>query len=268
MAFSAVAADPSELTGSRLPVTLDRDGAEPALLALHGFTGTPFEVELLLDAATELGLRGLAPLLPGHGTGVLQLSRVSYADWLACAEAALFRLERPALVAGLSMGTLLSLELALRHPERVRGLILMANALRLTYPFPTLALKAVDRLRLPNFFARKGLADIGDVEAQRSHVSYRKNPVHSAIEVLRAGERLQQRLAAVRCPTLILHGARDRVCPVSNAWLLAERLGTSDSRVVVFPRSHHILTRDVERAAVQREVVGFLRRFQGAQSSI
>jgi esterase/lipase len=51
------------------------------------------------------------------------------------------------------------------------------------------------------------------------------------------------------------------VTPVSNAWRVAVRLGTTQKRVVIFPRSHHILTRDVERADVRREIAHFLRDF-------
>ena len=76
--------------------------------------------------------------------------------------------------------------------------------------------------------------------------------------------RLRERLGELRCPTLILHCARDRVCPVSNAWRVAERLGSEDCRVVILTRSRHILTRDREHAAVRREVSDFLARFAGA----
>jgi len=37
--------------------------------------------------------------------------------------------------------------------------------------------------------------------------------------------------------------------------------------VVVLPRSRHILTRDVEHAAVRREISDFLARFAGAARS-
>jgi esterase/lipase len=67
-------------------------------------------------------------------------------------------------------------------------------------------------------------------------------------------------LSKVHCPTLILHGARDRVCPVENAWRVANLLGTSDVRVVILPRSQHIITRDVERDQVARELRDFYTR--------
>jgi esterase/lipase len=65
----------------------------------------------------------------------------------------------------------------------------------------------------------------------------------------------------VKAPTLLLHGALDAVTPVSNAWRVAVRLGTVDKRVVILPRSRHIVTRDVERDVVRREIAQFLGRW-------
>jgi dipeptidyl aminopeptidase/acylaminoacyl peptidase len=71
---------------------------------------------------------------------------------------------------------------------------------------------------------------------------------------------MRERFGQVHCPTLIIHGALDRVCPVSNAWRVANLLGTSDVRMVILPRSHHVVTRDVERAEVARELRAFYAR--------
>jgi esterase/lipase len=56
-----------------------------------------------------------------------------------------------------------------------------------------------------------------------------------------------------------LHGALDAVAPVSNAWRVSVRLGAVQKKTVIFERSHHILTRDVEREAVRSEIEAFLR---------
>ncbi|HYO96167.1 MAG TPA: alpha/beta fold hydrolase [Polyangiaceae bacterium] len=260
MAFGAARAERGSLTGARAAEEVTRPGASPAVLALHGFGGTPFEVELAADAAAQVGLAALAPLLPGHGTHGRDLARLGFRDWSRGAEEGLERLPGKAIVVGLSLGSLLALDLAQRRPEKVSALVLMANAVWLTAPFPRWALMAAARLRLPDFAWPKQGPDIGDQTGRATHVSYDAHPVHAAIEVQRAGARLAARLAEVRCPTLVLHGAKDRTCPVANAWRVAERLGSDDCRVVIFPRSRHILTRDVEREAVARELRDFFQR--------
>ncbi|HMJ09805.1 MAG TPA: hypothetical protein VK524_00295, partial [Polyangiaceae bacterium] len=93
------------LIGIGSPAALTRSGKSPALLALHGFTGTPLEVELAVDVAEELGLAAFAPLLPGHGTHARDLAKLRFDDWLAAAEEAFDTLAREherVVVAGLS----------------------------------------------------------------------------------------------------------------------------------------------------------------------
>jgi carboxylesterase len=267
MASSAAKAERGQLRGERVPTNLEVAGSAPNLLAIHGFGGTPFEVELLLDVARERGIGAFAPLLPGHGTQAQRLAQTRFSDWSGAVDQALARTTEPVIVAGLSLGTLLALDVTLRNPQAVKALILLANAVWLRAPFPRWGLKLADRLNLPDFLAPKAGPDISDTELRRSHVSYNADPVHAAVDVLRAGERVRERLGEVRCPTLILHGAHDRVCPVSNAWRVAERLGSEDCRVVVLPRSRHILTRDVEHLAVRREISDFIARFAGAAIS-
>ena len=208
-----------DLLGEGVADALSVAGRAPSVLCLHGFSGTPQEVALVVDVAGELGLAAEAPLLPGHGQRVSDLAPLRFDDWLAAAEQHYARLaERgPVVVAGLSMGALLAFELATRHPASTAGVIAMANAVWLKSPWPTLALKLVDRLHLPDFRMPKAGPDLGDREQRALHLTYNAQPIRAAISLLRAGERLAENLSRVKAPTLLLHGARDAVAPVSNA---------------------------------------------------
>jgi len=236
-------------------------GRAPGVVAFHGFGGTTREIELAVTVAAELGLSALARALPGHGSHARDLAKTRFADWVAGAESAYRELASagPVITAGISMGSLVAAELAIEHPDRVRGLVMLANAAWLRPPL-ALALRASGWLRLPDFLMKKGGSDIADLDARRSQISYNADPVHAAIDLERSGRALRERLGQVRCPTLILHGARDRVCPVENAWRVASMLGTRDVRVVILPRSQHIITRDVERGDVARELRDFYTR--------
>src|SRR6478736_2697322 len=242
------------------PTPIAVTGRSPGVVAFHGFGGTTREIELAATVASDLGLSALARTLPGHGSHAKDLARTRFTDWVAGAESAYQELAArgPVIAAGLSMGSLLAAELAIAHPDRVRGLVMLANAAWLRPPL-TFALRA-GVLRLPDFLMKKGGSDISDPEARQTQVAYTADPVHAAIDLERSARALRERLSQVRCPTLILHGARDRVCPVENAWRVANLLGTTDVRVVILPRSRHIITRDVERRDVARELRDFYTR--------
>jgi carboxylesterase len=242
---------------------IDSAGKAPALLALHGFGATPAEVRLLVEAAQELGLRALAPLLPGHGSSVHELAHTRWRDWRAAAEEAFLELSRqagPVIVGGLSMGSLLTLDLALSHPREVAGIIVLAPAIRLNWPHPALSLAIASALRVPDFFVAKRAPDIRDARQRRQQRTYGAEPVHAGNEVRLAGQRLEKELNKIRCPALIAHGACDHVCPVQNARRVYDGLGTPrvDKELVILPRSFHIITRDVERSLLRARVQGFL----------
>jgi carboxylesterase len=246
------------------PAPILLPGRTPSLLAVHGFGGTPFEVALVTECAQSLGLAASAPLLPGHGSHARELARTRFSDWLAGARAAFDALPPgPVIACGLSLGSLLAIQLACAEPQRIVALVLLSNATRLSAPFPAWALKAAGILHLPDFLMPKKASDIADGDARLSHVSYSADPVRAAIDVLRGAAKTRPLLGQIRCPTLIVHGAHDRVCPVSNAWRAAEALGTNDVRVLILPRSHHIVTRDLDRDVLRAELSAFFRRFAG-----
>lgn len=243
------------------PEPIRISGRAPGVVAFHGFGGTTREIELATTVAGELGLSALARCLPGHGSHAKDLAKTRFADWVAGAESAYRELASagPVIAAGISMGSLMAAQLAIEHPERVRGLVMLANAAWLSPPL-AFALRAGAWLRLPDFLMAKSGSDIADLAARQSQISYTADPVHAAMDLERSARALRELLGQVRCPTLILHGALDRVCPVSNAWRVANLLGTNDVRVVILPRSHHIITRDVERGEVARELRDFYTR--------
>lgn len=243
------------------------DGRAPSVLALHGFCGVPGEVRVVTDAAAALGLATSAPLLAGHGTHPRDLASLRFADWVSGVRTEFDRLRRegPVVLVGLSLGSLIATELYLSAPGDVAGLGLLASAFWIRDPFPGTALDCVDQLGIRDFGMPKAGPDIGDPTARATHVGYDIQPVHAAISVRRAGQRLRDELFRVHCPTLVLHGARDRVTPVSGAFDVASRLGTSDRRTVILPESHHVLTRDAERDQVRAELGAFFRRLAEGQ---
>lgn len=251
-----------DLSGKEGAERHERPGSLPTVLAIHGFTGVPSEVALCCEVAEELGLATLAPLLAGHGRDARHLATTTYADWLSSARASFdaARKKGPVVLVGLSMGSLLATELTLGAPGDVAGLVLLSNAFWLATPHPRWSLTAARLLHFPNFYIDKAGSNIGDLDGRREHLSLDAQPLYSALSLLSAGARLRGELFRVHRPTLLLHGAHDSVCPVENAWKVAERLGTRDARVVILPRSKHIITRDVEKQQVKDELRQFFSK--------
>jgi carboxylesterase len=235
------------------------------VLALHGFGGTCREVEIVVRVAKQLGLGAEAPLLPGHGSNAAELAASRWADWYDASEAALGRLTadgHPAIVVGLSLGSLIATHLAVLQADRVAAVGLLGNAFWLPRPVAA-SLRAARLLHAPNAWIPKPSSDILDPEARADHLTYRVQPLHAAQEVHQAGLRARGLAPRIRVPVLIAHGTRDRVCPPENARRVAALLRTRDVRVVMLPRSRHVVTRDVERDRLGEELREFFERVRG-----
>jgi carboxylesterase len=236
--------------GAGSPAPVHCDGRAPALLALHGFGGTPREVEALVEVARRRGLAVSAPLLPGHGTHARDLELKSFKDWLDAARTELDRLRMhgKVIVTGLSLGAVLAARLAADVSSSVCGLALFANALHLASPYPARWLAVAKRLQLPRtWWIPKLCADIEDSERRLLHLGYDVEPIGAAVEVYRGGIETRRYLQNITCPTLFVHGALDRVCPVHHVNRVVKALGTQDIRSVILPNSGHVVTEDRER---------------------
>lgn len=245
------------------------DGRAPCVVAFHGFGGTAAELTPLLERIAQAGFAVDAALLPGHGTRVEALQDLTYDDWLEAsrgrARAAAARYGKVVLL-GFSLGSLLAMELAAEALQGIEALVVLGNALTLA-PHSSVPLGLADRLGLPLpdvYLTKPRAGDLVDPAAMGDLVSYDRHPMRSALEVYRAGRRVRAVVGRIDCPTLVLHGRRDMVCPWKNATWLANRLLEGPNRDVglrIFERSAHVLACDGEREEVAREVVAFVQRF-------
>ncbi|MEO8559800.1 MAG: alpha/beta fold hydrolase, partial [Rhodospirillales bacterium] len=89
------------------------------VVLVHGLTGTPTEMRYIGRGLNARGYSVYAPVLAGHCGTEAQLLTTGWRDWLASTEQACDWLAGQVdrlYVAGLSMGALLSLQMAARKP--------------------------------------------------------------------------------------------------------------------------------------------------------
>jgi len=114
---------------SGLALAAERGGRGPALMLLHGYTGTGGSLDGLARAFQH-DFDTIAPDLPGHGRSADRACGHAY-DFDACIDDLVATLaatgHESAHWLGYSMGARLALACAVRHPSRVRSLVLLAG---------------------------------------------------------------------------------------------------------------------------------------------
>jgi carboxylesterase len=253
----------------RGPTEFSAPGRAPCVVAFHGFTGTMSDLRSVLEPLAAAGLAVDGALHPGHGTTAQDLAAVGFEDWLTAGRERLRAATAKhgqAILVGFSMGSLVALQLASERPAGLTALVSMASCLRLSAP-AALPLAFAHRLGVPlpdRYLVKLRPGELVDKRGMDEIVCYDRQPLRAAMHVYLGGLRTREVVARIECPTLIVHGRRDGVCPCTNARWLADHIGSSDVTVRIFDRSAHVLGCDGERAEVARAVAAFVARFASA----
>ncbi len=231
----------------------DSAGGIPVLL-IHGFPLASSMWELQIDDLADVG-RLIAPDLRGHGNSMatpppytmeqLAIDCVNLLDDIG--------INRPFVVAGLSMGGYVAFEVYRQYPGMVAGLILAgtkatpdneegkkgrdaaANLVR------EQGISALVAQMLPKLMAPTTATENPElVEFVRDMMLETSvEGALGAIAAMRERPDSTPTLADIDVPTLIIHGAADQIIPVSEAEAMHK--GIADSQLIIIPDAGHLM---------------------------
>jgi pimeloyl-ACP methyl ester carboxylesterase len=227
------------------------DKSLPAVVLLHGAGFDHSTWALHSRWFAHHGFSVLAPDLPGHGRSAGQaLSTIAdMADWTAAlldaAGAAKARL------VGHSMGSLIALETAARHPDKVSGLSLLGTAATMTVGPDLLRAAEANDVAAIDMVSIWGLgfaAELGGSlapglwmhqGAQRTLQKCAPGVLHNDLAACNAYQNALTAAASVKVPATVILGERDMMTPAKAGKALAAAL--PNARTIVLPGAGHMM---------------------------
>jgi pimeloyl-ACP methyl ester carboxylesterase len=227
------------------------DSALPTIVLLHGagFDHTTWALHSRWFAHHGFGV--LAPDLPGHGrsSGAPLASIAEMADWTAALIEASGSAK--ARLVGHSMGSLIALETAARHPEKVSSLSLIGTAATMTVGPDLLRAAEANEQAAVDMVSIWGLgfqAELGGSlapglwmhsGAQRVLEQCRPGVLFNDLSACNAYQGALAAAAKVAVPTTLILGERDMMTPAKAGKALAAAI--ANARTIVLRGAGHMM---------------------------
>lgn len=231
-------------------------GSTTGVLLLHGFTSTPQSVAYVGHTIHALtGATLSVPLLAGHGETPEALALTGYNDWLGSAEAALNVLRSDCdkvVVAGLSLGGTIALNLAIRFPDHVDQVITINGSTGIYRPD-----------QVSNLFSNQHDAfqhGIGsDIRHPHRHeICYDKIPFAMMRERFVLTCATGMMLPYLKQPILVFQSRKDHVVAPENGLHIVRNVGSSDVTMQWLEQSFHVATLDYDRDFIIKRCSAFI----------
>ena len=212
-----------------------------AVLLLHGFTGSSADVRMLGRFLEKKGYTTLAPHYKGHGVEPEELITTGPADWWQDVVAAYKQLQdagyQEIAVAGLSLGGVMALNVALNNP--VKGIVTMCAPM--TMRTTDVMFEGVLK------YARE----------------YRGMP--SLQELREFIARTRQEIDMIYAPIFVVQATNDEVIETESANIIYNQTESLEKHIKWYENSKHVITLDQEKDQLHEDIYRFLESLNWAQ---
>ena len=246
------------INGQRIYVREDGPRRAQVALHIHGWSSSWFALSPVISYVSRR-YRCLAVDLPGYGNSPRLPHTTTIPDYTDLLASLIRHVsEGPVVLVGHSMGGMISITLALRHPELVERMVLLCPTIsgRLsTYidlvisPITRLerfslgskianmvesqVIQVTDRIMRPALFAER--SGISETDYMRIRADARR-PGQGRVraECYRAMQEndLRGKLGHIEAPTLVIWGAEDNTVPLRDAGVITDEWPSADLRIL------------------------------------
>ncbi len=217
------------------------DGRRGALL-MHGFTGTPYEMRPIAQELVARGYRCVGPVMAGHEESHVELGRVHWRERIGLAAGNLERLRgdcEQVVVAGMSMGGLVTLALAASHaPDAVASMgapLWLPRSMRWRIPWAKYVRPYAPKSDGP---------DIREPEARERHPGFDAIPLAATHQVLKLQAHVRRVVSKIVAPSFIAHGQHDQTANPRDAYRIFGEINAGPRELFFGRRSGHVISVD------------------------
>lgn len=231
-----------------------------AVLLLHGWTSTPYEVRRLGKYLNENGYTASGIQLSGHGTVPKDLEEVKWQTWVEDVASEYEKLKmkhQKVYIIGTSIGANITMMFAKDNPG-VSGIVLMAAPYKLKLEkFVVFFAKIVSLFG--NIYNKKFYPPTFGVSTTVTRlISYQTYPIKNALEAFMLIRHSRKNLEKIIQPCLIMQSTHDHITTKNSMEKIFGEISSSVKKKQYIKKAYHTFISDIKNEHIFKEVLEFL----------
>ncbi|HLO12491.1 MAG TPA: alpha/beta fold hydrolase [Pseudoneobacillus sp.] len=239
-----------------VPQPFTFEGGEKAILLLHGFTGSSFDVRMLGRFLESKGYTCHAPQYKGHGGDPETLASSTPEEWWQDVLEGYHYLAgkgyNEIAVTGISLGGIFSLKLAMEKP--VTAVIPMCAPM---------GFKDAASLReMIISYARnyKKIEGKSEKEIEHEVLALLEKPMASVEGLLSLVREVKDSLYMVDVPIMVIQGRQDNIIVSNSPETIVQNVRSEGKKLIWYENSGHMITLEDERNKVEEDIFKYLEK--------
>ncbi len=231
----------------------------PAIILIHGFTGSPYELEGFAEQLNHAGFTVLRSKLAGHGTTPADLNKQKETDWIKGLVAEYQQLSaryNTIYIVGISFGGVVALEAIRRKLIDPKGIITISTPVFM--PKEKSQKWVVPILRYLKRSVKKSWVKPEDYGKYEEWKVYTKIPLHALYYSNKLTVMVRERLNEISLPIMIIHSKKDPVVDSLNAEYLYNRIGSSNKILELTEEPNHSIWK-VNTVQIVEKIMQFIK---------
>ena len=234
------------------------EGGDHGVLLIHGFTGSVAHMRPIGEGLNKAGFTVEGVNLLGQGTVLTDMKNIPWQKWTAQVEAAYLKLKKKCTkvsVAGLSMGGVLSLELAER--QKPCKVITYSAPMDVKNPFAKWAKAAgkiypITKWRTPKERARQLPVEFD--------IGYEGFPTQSVGELLGLINHTKANLAKVTAGLLVFQSHDDQSISADSGQQILQGVSSKEKELFWLEGIPHVITISKKMDTILEKTISFLSK--------
>ncbi len=244
------------------PKFYEAKDSNSCVIAIHGFSAAPKEMEKLALFLNSKNLNVYTPRLDGHGTISEDLKTKSWQDWYNSVSRTItiasIKYEKVFIV-GFSTGGLLALLSTKKCYKEFAGLVCINAALHLNDVRIKTLLPAISFWNdlVKAFTEDKYQKEYVENFSENPEINYDKHYIDSIEQLSLLMKKIRKSLHKIQKPILIIQAKNDPIVNPTSAYEIFEEIKSTDKTIKLIDSSNHVIVTQKDT----KELFGFIYDF-------